>query len=962
MAATATTGGKEQSFSDSMTTTTSRPRRTVRQALAERDPAVLASMSRIAAGIRQDLERLAQLPEGHDELEGVPLREVLGALEACWRAPAAERAEQLAVPATAPRMDRPAHGGPGDLKPSGRRNPCPICGRTADGDCRTGDGLAICHHGSSHHPPEGLRPGEVIDGRDGQRWAFTGETADGRGSTFTLDKPREGGQQPRRPAPHRQAPTPGPAPAPIAGPVELARLPQPCKVPPAHLPDGQRITYSPTQWVEVVRRGSKKQHLPRHTGADGETVQLAGPDPWPLWREGDALEHGPGRWIAEAEGEKCAAWLRAAGLVAVSQPGHDHKASSIEARYRRLVEAGVAGVVYLGDNDKTGATKAQRCAAAAAAVGLPQLVVPAAEVWPGLPVGGSIDDAPGTAAERAAALRAAVPAALERHQQQGQAAARQAVPKPAAGDPFRVLGWCPDRSRVFYQHRQTGQIASIKPAAQAGPLLQLAPIGWWASLHPGGRSIDWAAACSEVIEAANRAGVFAVDRVRGRGLWMEGSRTVWHLGDRLEVEGREVALIEHRSAHHYPRLPALEIDANLPPLSDAEGQEILGAVAAMGWSSPLDPIHLLGWAVLANVGGALEKRPVLQLTSRFGSGKTYTRERVLEPLLAGLAISRSNSTEAGIRQLLRADALPVLIDESEGEDHSRREGHLRLARLSYDGSPTDRGTTHGQAISFAVRSAVALVGINATINNPAERSRTVLVGREQLPQAEWAAVDRRLAELLTPETGARLLRRAVNNLHSVRANVATFRRAVEAQLGGGAAARAGDTLGALLAGAYLLTSEALVDDGQAIDWLDLIGWSAAAALGESGGEGQDATAESRQCLAQLLGHEEPWRVDTGTGRLSVRELLELARSPSGADDAEQARKALGRRGIRATDCGLEVANTAEALAPIYSRTKWRDGGHRARLLDLPGAYAAGMVRFPVLGACRACKLPWELLT
>ena len=216
--------------------------------------------------------------------------------------------------------------------------------------------------------------------------------------------------------------------------------------------------------------------------------------------------------------------------------------------------------------------------------------------------------------------------------------------------------------------------------------------------------------------------------------------------------------------------------------------------------------------------------------------------------------------------------------------------------------------------------------------------------------------------LLTPETGARLLRRAVNHLHTLRANVATFRRAVEAQLGGGAAARAGDTLGALLAGAFLLTSTAVVDDGQALDWLDSIGWSAAAALGESGSDGQESTAESRQCLAQLLSHEEPWRTDTGTGRLSVRELLELARSPSGADDAEQARKALGRRGIRATDCGLEVANTAEALAPIYSRTKWRDGGHRARLLDLPGAYAAGMVRFPVLGACRACKLPWELLT
>ena len=551
------------------------------------------------------------------------------------------------------------------------------------------------------------------------------------------------------------------------------------------------------------------------------------------------------------------------------------------------------------------------------------------------------------------------------HGQQQQQAAAEQRPKPkASAKPYRVLGWNSERTAIHYQHRQTGQIASIKPSAQPGQLLQLAPKGFWETFFPTRMGIDWAGACSDVIEDANHAGVFAVDRVRGRGLWIDGNSVIWHLGDRLEVDGQMVELIEHRSAHHYPRLPALDINPNVVPLSDAEGREILAAITAMGWATPLDPLHLLGWAVLANVGGALEKRPVLQITSRFGSGKTFTRERVLQPLLAGLAISRSNSTEAGIRQLLRADTLPVLIDESEGEDHSRREGHLRLARLSYDGSPTDRGTTHGQALSYAIRSSVAMVGINATINNPAERSRTVLVGREQLPQTEWAAVDRRLQELLTPETGARLLRRAVNYLPTLRANVATFRRAVEGQLGGGAAARAGDTYGALLAGAYLLTSSALVDDAQALDWLDTMNWSANDALGESGSEGQDTTAESRQCLAHLLGHEEPWRLledERGTGRISVRELVYLARLSSGADDAEQARKALGRRGIRATDSGLEVCNSAEALAPIYVKTKWRDGGHRARLLDLPGAYPAGTVRFPVLGSHRATKVPWEVV-
>jgi putative DNA primase/helicase len=525
--------------------------------------------------------------------------------------------------------------------------------------------------------------------------------------------------------------------------------------------------------------------------------------------------------------------------------------------------------------------------------------------------------------------------------------------------PYRILGWCKDRERIFYQHRTTGQIADIKPAAAAGPLLKLAKISWWEQCHPSRMGIDWAAACSDVIEQADGAGVFAVECVRGRGVWMEGDSVVWHLGNRLEVDGQEVPLIQHRSTYHYPRLPALDIDRTVAPLTDAEGRDIHSAVAAMGWASPLDPIHLLGWAVLANVGAALDKRPVLQITSRYGSGKSYTREQVLAPLLAVLAISTSNSTEAGIRQSLGADTLPVLIDESEGEDPRRREGHLRLARLSFDGTSTSRGTSGGHALAYAVRSSIAMVGINATIANPADRSRAVLVGREQLPSVQWAPVDQRLRQLLTPQTGARLLRRIVTNLPTLRANVATFRRAVESQLGSGAAARAGDTYGALLAGAHLLTSTTPLDDVQAISWLDSIGWSAATALGEDDAESQDGAAEGIQCLAHLLGHEETWRSDTGTGRLSIRELVVLARKPSAADDAEQARTALGRRGIRVTDMGLEVANDAEALAPIYGNTKWRDGGHKRRLRDLPGADAPGVAHFPVLGSKRCARVPWD---
>ena len=86
------------------------------------------------------------------------------------------------------------------LQPSSNRNPCPICGRTKDGDCRISAELILCHYGSSNHPPQHLKSGEVITGADGQRWAFTGDTSDDRAATFTLHKPRQQGQRPEPPS------------------------------------------------------------------------------------------------------------------------------------------------------------------------------------------------------------------------------------------------------------------------------------------------------------------------------------------------------------------------------------------------------------------------------------------------------------------------------------------------------------------------------------------------------------------------------------------------------------------------------------------------------------------------------------------------------------------------------------------------------------------------------------------
>jgi hypothetical protein len=861
--------------------------------------------------------------------------------------------------------------------PSSNRNPCPICGRDKDGDCRTsGDGLeVICHHPKDH------RPGDPIQGVDGQAWGFTGNTKDGRAGHFTIDKPLPGRRNsakviafPARPAAPQPAPPPPPAAMP-AEPPSLALLP-------ARRPaNGSPYRYSDTQRINrVPQPDGDKRFYCQHRETD-RWIDGAGPDPWFTFNHGDCLESEG--WPLEVEGEKCAELVAAAGWVGISQPGHAHGVEQIRERYEALGLEGTPGIVYLADHDDEGRKRAQQSADAAALAGLPLIVLHAGELWPGLPEKGSIDDAPGTVAEQIAAievaarlahaeaLAAGAPAGAAPHQYRNDDPGEQLGEEAQSElDHFQVLGWCADRRKVWYRHRQTAQIASAVPYGQA-ELLKLAPLAhWWGSYpikNDDGEVIrcNWAQAADDIARVADDAGVFEVDQLRGRGVWHDDGRVVWHLGNRLEVDGVETPLTDLRSDHQYGLMPALPIDRKVAPLDDGHGRLILQVLQDCGWQGPSDHLHIAGWIVLSNVGGALRKRPGLQVTSPYGSGKSDTIENAILPLQGGIGRISSGSTEAGIRQLIGRDALPCTVDESEAEDGRKREAQLRLVRFSFDGIRQVKGTPSGEAMTFCLRSSLALAGINAPIDNPADRSRMAVIGRRMMPADQWKEVSRRRSALITPEIGERLLRRTVSNLPALLANIATFGHLIGGQIASNEGGRAGDTYGALLAGAHHLISTREITEDEAQSWLDSIGWE----IGHADTDDTDrkAGAEGRQCLEYLLAHEVRWQPaydpDAGrpsTGSLTVRELVNLAHNSPRSADGQEARTALGRKGIHATEDGLAVARSAPATQGVFSTTKWMKGGHASRLLEIEGTTrASAALRFPSGGVHRAVLVPWE---
>ena len=266
------------------------------------------------------------------------------------------------------------------MRSSSRSNPCPVCGRTKDSDCRiketeAGETLVLCHGNTEH------RKGDVLS----DDWAFLGRSKDGRCGVFRRNRPQGKllqAETPRDPAEQF--------------PAALGT----CERIAPHKPNQRGITvydYSPHQ--RVIRREmdaatrKKKTFLVQHrdaTDATGMWEKGAGEEPWPFYGQiptGTTL-------ALEVEGEKCVDVLQAVGIPALSSPGHDRTHESMVQRYRRLTEYSISELVFIADEDRSGRLFAERVREAAEEAGMTVWTPQAGEIWPGIEKGGSVDDVP----------------------------------------------------------------------------------------------------------------------------------------------------------------------------------------------------------------------------------------------------------------------------------------------------------------------------------------------------------------------------------------------------------------------------------------------------------------------------------------------------------------------------------------------------------------------------------------
>jgi putative DNA primase/helicase len=269
---------------------------------------------------------------------------------------------------------------------------------------------------------------------------------------------------------------------------------------------------------------------------------------------------------------------------------------------------------------------------------------------------------------------------------------------------------------------------------------------------------------------------------------------------------------------------------------------------------------------------------------------------------------------------------------------------LELARsASSTGAIVAKGTTHGHAMTFNIRSMFCLAAVGGAVRHEADKSRVAMVQLRspsdvgaEVRREHWKRWKLKLRGV-TPEVGRELFSRTLHWLRSgkLAETIAVFTTQASIILGN---ARAGDQYGTLYAGAWTLMSDEVPGEDEAREIL---------LTGALGAYVEDQAPEGIRVIDVIMQQRE--RIDTPDGpkMLTVGELVEACRQPGRVTEAV-ATTALRQIGIRVEPehdgWALWVAHKSEWMSRVLQNTPY-SANIAGAFRTLRGVRAKGTVNF-----------------
>jgi putative DNA primase/helicase len=323
--------------------------------------------------------------------------------------------------------------------------------------------------------------------------------------------------------------------------------------------------------------------------------------------------------------------------------------------------------------------------------------------------------------------------------------------------------------------------------------------------------------------------------------------------------------------------------------------------------------------------------------------------------------AQSETTEAGIRQFLKNDALPVIFDEAESEDKraaERMQSVLNIMRASSssDGGKIIKGAAGGTAVQFDIRSCFAFASIGANLTQRSDISRiTVLEIKHDISpdkKERWTETQKMFSEIYNDDYVQSFQSRSLLMLPTILQNSKTFSSAAAAELDN---QRAGDQLGALLAGAYSLTSDKLISFEDATKWIKERDWSEERAA--------DSTRDEVKVINRIMDAETSVET-TGYGNKvrTIGELIIIGRNEAPKHEEyiindDQAKIWLKRLGIKIEGEFIIVSDNSEFIRKTLVNTAYAKNYHII-LSRVNGAEKVESTRFGSHVRSKATKIPF----
>lgn len=489
----------------------------------------------------------------------------------------------------------------------------------------------------------------------------------------------------------------------------------------------------------------------------------------------------------------------------------------------------------------------------------------------------------------------------------------------------QILGVLPEKHTVKYLGYDGDEycfISSQKPQVtrisasgfSKNSLLNLMDTYFWEARYPSKRTLfNLDQAVNDLMSGCRKVGVFRSEKIRGTGVWQDQGRTVVNLGDRLYVDGIFLNFSDFKTRFIYESGHIIT-----PPrvdyLSCGETLVLKRLIDQLSWKNPTSSKILLGWLYLSGICGSISWRPHIWITGAAGSGKTTVMKEIVGRLSPHAIQVLGKTTDAGIRQIIGSNCLPLMFDENEVTDQKsmhRVSGVIDLFRIA--SSETDaqvyKGTPSGKAIQFSVRFMAAVSSISVGLNTEQDLSRfsiLEMVTNKNNGFMDKGGVRDQLWTLLSPDFCDRFWSRSVFSYSRWKENFKTLYPILMKRV----SARYADQYGSLMAGYYTAIMDQPLSDEEAYQ-------AASEDFIHVETESRDEDSNELKCLDYILG----LKISDSGKSFSVARIIELLNTAT-PEQEEYFQTLLMTHGLKYLEKHLYVRFSNPQLKSLMRDSEW----------------------------------------